>query len=116
MSQHVMSFPWKDLKFFPIGMSQHFIYDPYLSMACHGISRVVTACHGISYDKEGFYPKKQLLQVILLGLSTMHVLTRSCKTVVLSRSSKSILQDLSSTCKTHHIQDRARGSLKYLQD
>jgi len=51
MSQHVTSSPWKDLKIFPLGMSQHFIYDPYLGIACHGMSRVVTACHGISCDK-----------------------------------------------------------------
>ena len=61
-------------------------------------------------------PKNQLLQVILLRLSKMHVLTRSCKTVVLARSSKRTLQDLPSTCKTHHMQDGARGSCKYLQD
>ena len=53
MSQHVTSFPWKDLKNFPLGMSQHFIYDPYMGMGCHGMSRVVTACHGISCDKGG---------------------------------------------------------------
>ena len=61
-------------------------------------------------------PKNQLLQVILLRLSKMHVLTRSCKTVVLARSSKRTLQDLPSTCKTHQMQDGARGSCKYLQD
>ena len=69
-----------------------------------------------SISSANINPKKQLLQVILLSLSKMHVLTRSCKTVVLARSSKSILQDLVSTCKTHHMQDRARGSCKYLQD
>jgi hypothetical protein len=37
-------------------------------------------------------PKNQLLQVILLRLSKMHVLTRSCKTVVLAR--KTILVNL----------------------
>jgi hypothetical protein len=47
MSQHEI------LKIFPFGMSHHFIYDPYLGMACHGMSRVVTACHGISCDKGG---------------------------------------------------------------
>jgi hypothetical protein len=44
MPQHVTSFPWKDLKIFSFGLSQHFIYGPYLS-------RVVTACHEISCDK-----------------------------------------------------------------
>ena len=63
-----------------------------------------------------YNPKNQLLQVILLSLSKMHVLARSYKTVVLARQSKSILQDLSCTCKIHHVQDRARGSCKYLQD
>jgi hypothetical protein len=53
MSQHDTNFPWRDLKIFPLGMSQHFIYNPYLDMACHGMSRVVTACHGISCGKEG---------------------------------------------------------------
>jgi hypothetical protein len=37
------------------------------------------------------------------SLSKMHVLTRSFKTIVIARSCKSILQDLSSTCKTHHM-------------
>jgi hypothetical protein len=53
MSQHVTSFPWKDLKIVPFGMSQNFIYDPYLSRSGHDLSRVVTACHGISCDKGG---------------------------------------------------------------
>jgi hypothetical protein len=53
MSQHVMNFPWRDLKIFPLGMSQHFIYDPYLGMTCPGMSRVVTVCHEISCDKGG---------------------------------------------------------------
>jgi hypothetical protein len=44
MSQHITSFPWKDLKIFPFGMSQHFIYDPYLS-------RYVTGGHSLSRDK-----------------------------------------------------------------
>jgi hypothetical protein len=43
----------KILKIFPFGMSQHFIYDPYLSWSGYGLSRVVTACHGISCDKGG---------------------------------------------------------------
>jgi hypothetical protein len=43
MSQHVTSLPWKDLKIFSFGMSQHFIYDPYLS-------RYVTEGHSMSRD------------------------------------------------------------------
>jgi hypothetical protein len=42
MSQHVTSFSWKDFKNFPFGMSQHFIYDPYLSRSGNGLSRYVT--------------------------------------------------------------------------
>ncbi len=53
ISQHATSFPWKDLNIFPFGMTQHFIYDPFLGMACYGMLRVVTACHGISCDKGG---------------------------------------------------------------
>jgi hypothetical protein len=53
MSQHVTNLPWKDLKNFPFGMSQHFIYGPYLSRSGHGLSRYITACHGISCDKGG---------------------------------------------------------------
>jgi hypothetical protein len=63
MSQHVTSFPWKDLKIFPFGMSQHFIYSPYLSRSGHGLSRyvtVVTACHGISCDKGMLHISEQL--------------------------------------------------------
>jgi hypothetical protein len=48
MSQHVTSFPWKDLKIFPLGMSQHFIYDPNLSRSGHGLSRYVTGGHRMS--------------------------------------------------------------------
>jgi hypothetical protein len=50
MSQHVTSFPWKDLKIFPFGMSQHFIYDPYLSRSWHGLSRYVTGGCRMSRD------------------------------------------------------------------
>jgi hypothetical protein len=53
MSQHVTSFPWRDLKIFPLDMSQQFIYDPYMGLACHGMSQVITACHRISCDKGG---------------------------------------------------------------
>jgi hypothetical protein len=45
-----MSFPWKDLKIFPFGMSQHFIYDSYLSRSGYGLSRYVTVCHGRSIN------------------------------------------------------------------
>ena len=83
----------------------------------------MSLCRELSYienikiaTNNPYLPKNQLLQVILLRLSKMHVLTRSCKTVVLARSSKRTLQDLPSTCKTHHMQDGARGSCKYLQD
>ncbi len=61
------------------------------------------------------------LQVILLSLSKMNVLTRSCKTVVLSRKSKSILlvlvrpiickieqEGLASTCKINQDHMLAR--------
>jgi hypothetical protein len=51
MSQHVTSFPRKDLKIFPFCMSQHFIYSLYLSRSGHGLSRFVTGCHSLSRDK-----------------------------------------------------------------
>jgi hypothetical protein len=51
MSHYVTSFPWKDLKIFPFGMSQHFIYDPCLSRSGHGLSREVTGCHVTSKGK-----------------------------------------------------------------
>jgi hypothetical protein len=69
----------------------------------------------LSYFEYGV-PRINSCKIILLSLIKMHVLTRSCKTVVLARSSKSILQELTRSCKTHHMQDRARGSCKYLQD
>jgi hypothetical protein len=52
MSQHVTSFPWKDFKIFPFGMSKHFIYDPYLSRSGDGLygSRqfeyIISNCRG----------------------------------------------------------------------
>ena len=51
MSQNVTSFPWKDFKIFPFGMSQHFIYGPFLWRSGHGLSRYVTGCHSLSRDK-----------------------------------------------------------------
>ena len=36
--------------------------------------------------------------------------------LLLDLAKTTVLQDLVSTCKTHHMQDRARGSCKYLQD
>jgi hypothetical protein len=53
MSQHVTSFPWKDLKIFPFGMTQNFIYNPYLSRSGHGLSREVTGYHVKSKGKLG---------------------------------------------------------------
>ena len=45
------------------------------------------------------YSRTTLLQVICLTYNKMHVLTRSCKTLVLEKSRKSILRDLQSPCK-----------------
>ena len=50
MSQHVTGFPWKDLDIFPFGMSQHFIYNPFLSRSGHGLSQHVTGGHKMSRD------------------------------------------------------------------
>ena len=50
--------------------------------------------------------KMQLLQVILLRLSRMYVLTRSCKTAVLVRSNKRTLQDTARLTKMIVWQDR----------
>ncbi len=53
MSQHVTSFPWKIKKFSRLACHSYSFNDPYLGMACHCMSRVVTACHGNSRDKGG---------------------------------------------------------------
>jgi hypothetical protein len=56
MSQHVTSFPRKDLKISPFACHSISFIDLTchgLVMTCHCMSRVVTACHGISCDKGG---------------------------------------------------------------
>jgi hypothetical protein len=73
MPQHVTSFPWKDSKNFPFGMSQYFIVIPALSQSGHGLSRYVTGCHVKSKEKLGVAKsQKQLYKknyIIFWGLS-----------------------------------------------
>ncbi len=71
MLQHVTSFPWRYLKIFPLGMSQHFIYDPNMGMGCHGMSPIVTACYGIRCDKGGVTNSKSRVFRVVFRVSKL---------------------------------------------